>query len=328
MLLASDGEGAASKAIGVGLMSFPEVYDSLRPDVVVLLGDRFELLAPAIAALIHRIPIAHVHGGETSQGAIDEAVRHAITKMATFHFPATEVYKQRILQMGEPSERVFNCGSPGIDLLYREVLLSREELRSFLDLDLEGGVALVTFHPATLEGGCAAAQVEHLLRAIDGSGLKAVFTKANADPEGNVVNRAISKFCDSQPERFRLFDHLGPRTYHSCLKHLDLMIGNSSSGLVEAPSFGMPVVNVGDRQRGRVRARNVIDVGTSAEEIEMGIEKARSTEFTAGLRGLKNPYDEAGDGRASHRIKETLKHLVIDPSVLKKQFITLKEAAL
>ncbi len=325
MLLASDGEGANSKAIGVGLMAFPDVYDSLKPDVVVLLGDRFELLAPAIAALIHRIPIAHIHGGETSQGAIDESVRHSITKMATFHFPATEAYKRRILQMGEPPERVFNCGAPGIDLLYREELLSRDDLQSFLDLDLEGGVALVTFHPVTLEGGCAAAQVENLLQATDRSRLKAVFTKANADHEGSVINSLISEFCDSQPGRFRLFDHLGPGTYHSCLKHLDLMIGNSSSGLIEAPSFALPVVNVGDRQRGRIRARNVIDVGTSVEEIERGIERARSADFVQGLRGMQNPYDETGDGRASHRIKDTLRHMVIDPSVLKKEFISVNE---
>lgn len=326
MLLASDGESAVSKAIGVGLMSFPDVYDTLRPDTVVLLGDRFELLAPAIAALIYRIPIAHIHGGETSQGAIDEAVRHSITKMATFHFPATEAYKRRILQMGEPPERVFNCGAPGLDLLYRQDLLARDELQSSLDLNLEGGVALVTFHPVTLEGGCAASQLKDLLQVIDRSGLKAVFTKANADHEGSVINHLMAEFCDSQPGRFRLFDHLGPRTYHSCLKHLDLMIGNSSSGLIEAPSFALPVVNIGDRQKGRIRARNVIDVGTSIEEIERGIERARSPDFAQGLRGMKNPYDETGDGRASYRIKDTLRHLVIDPSVLKKEFFSLNEA--
>jgi UDP-N-acetylglucosamine 2-epimerase (non-hydrolysing)/GDP/UDP-N,N'-diacetylbacillosamine 2-epimerase (hydrolysing) len=228
--------------------------------------------------------------------------------------------------MGEPPERVFNCGAPGLDLLYRQDLLARDELQSSLDLNLEGGVALVTFHPVTLEGGCAASQLKDLLQVIDRSGLKAVFTKANADHEGSVINHLMAEFCDSQPGRFRLFDHLGPRTYHSCLKHLDLMIGNSSSGLIEAPSFALPVVNIGDRQKGRIRARNVIDVGTSIEEIERGIERARSPDFAQGLRGMKNPYDETGDGRASYRIKDTLRHLVIDPSVLKKEFFSLNEA--
>ena len=323
MLLSADSEVAVAKSIGVGLISFADALDALRPEILVLLGDRFELLSAAAAALMLKIPLAHIHGGETSQGAVDEAVRHAVTKMAVLHFPATEEYRRRILQMGENREHVFNFGAPGLDHLYRETLLSRAEFEGGMQLDLAGPVAIVTYHPVTLETTSALSQIGNLLEAVESSGIKAVFTKANADAHGREINREIARFCESNPARYHFFDNLGQKVYLSCLRHLDLMIGNSSSGLTEAPSFKMPVVNIGERQKGRTKAANVIDVGYDIEGILEGIHRANSPEFRNSLSDLKNPYDRFEDGKTSRRIKETLKNAVIDLELLQKKFIDL-----
>jgi UDP-N-acetylglucosamine 2-epimerase (non-hydrolysing)/GDP/UDP-N,N'-diacetylbacillosamine 2-epimerase (hydrolysing) len=323
MLLSADSEAAAAKSVGIGMISFTDAFQALKPEILVLLGDRFELLSAAAAALILKIPIAHIHGGETSQGAVDEAVRHAVTKMASLHFPATEEYRARIIQMGENPEHVFNFGAPGLDHLYREKLMSRVELEEWLQLQLKSPVAIVTYHPVTLGTTSALSQVQNLLLAVTESGVKAVFTKANADAHGREINREIASFCESNPARFRFFDNLGQKVYLSCLKNLDLMIGNSSSGLTEAPSFKLPAVNIGQRQKGRTRAANVIDTGYDSGEILEGIRKANSSEFRNSLSDLKNPYDRFEDGKTSHRIKETLKNAAIEGEFLQKKFIDL-----
>jgi UDP-N-acetylglucosamine 2-epimerase (non-hydrolysing)/GDP/UDP-N,N'-diacetylbacillosamine 2-epimerase (hydrolysing) len=312
------------KSIAVGLRRFAEAFVELQPEIVVLLGDRFELLAPAISALMLQIPIAHIHGGELSEGAIDDSVRHAITKMASLHFAATEAYRRRIIQMGESPDRVFNFGAPGLDELYGSPLLTRQELEEELGFSLNDPVALVTYHPASRDPSSAGSQVSRLVAAIKASGFKAVFTLANADAQGALINRRLQAACAQNPKRFKWIPHLGHRRYLSCLKYFAVMVGNSSSGLTEAPSFRLPVVNIGDRQRGRVRAANVIDVSCSRGAILGGIKKAVSPGFRASLGGVSNPYDRFHDGRASERIKDALKHLLLSDDVVKKHFHDLR----
>jgi UDP-hydrolysing UDP-N-acetyl-D-glucosamine 2-epimerase len=313
-------ERSTIRSLATGLTGFADAYAALRPDLVVLLGDRFELLAAAIPALMLRIPLAHIHGGERSEGAVDEAVRHAITKMASVHFAATAVYRRRIIQMGEDPVRVFNFGAPGLDQIHGAPLLTRPELEREIGLRLQGPVALVTFHPPTLDGGSLPAQLHALSQAIVASDVRAVFTMANADAQGARINAHFQALCAKFPQRFKWFPHLGHRRYLSCLAYFTVMIGNSSSGLTEAPSFRLPVVNIGDRQRGRVRAPNVIDVATSATAIRRGIQKACAPGFRAALAGMRNPYERFRDGSASERIKEVLKRLPLSANLLKKRF--------
>lgn len=311
------------RSIGLGLNGFGEALAELKPEIVVLLGDRFELLAPAISALMLGIPIAHIHGGELSEGAIDDSVRHAITKMASLHFAATETYRHRIIQMGESPDRVFNFGAPGLDQIHGSALMSRDELEEELQLDLEEQVAIVTYHPVTRDEDNAAIQLRGLIAAIKASGLKAVFTMANADAQGALINSRLQAVCKEIPERFKWIPHLGHRRYLSCLKYCALMIGNSSSGLTEAPSFRLPVVNIGDRQRGRVRARNIIDVPADGVSILKGIRRAVSSRFRASITTMRNPYDRYRDGRASERIKNVLRDTSISAEMLKKHFYDL-----
>jgi UDP-hydrolysing UDP-N-acetyl-D-glucosamine 2-epimerase len=322
--LTGDSSIANLKSIGVGLNGFGEAFSELKPEIVILLGDRFELFAPAISALMLGIPIAHIHGGELSEGAIDDSVRHAITKLASLHFAATETYRRRIIQMGEAPDRVFNFGAPGLDQLYGSTLLTRSQLEQELGFSLQDPIALVTYHPVTRDVDSAEAQVRCLVSAIKASGLKAVFTMANADAQGTLINTRLQAACEQVPGRFTWIPHLGHRRYLSCLKHFSVMVGNSSSGLTEAPSFRIPVVNIGDRQRGRVRAANLIDVACSRTAILQGIKRATSSRFRASLRGLRNPYDRFHDGRASERIKEVLKHVPLVDGFLKKSFHDLR----
>lgn len=308
------------KSIGVGLGGFAKAFAELKPEIVVLLGDRFELFPPAISALMLGIPIAHIHGGELSEGAIDDSVRHAVTKLAWLHFAATKTYRRRIVQMGESPDRVFNFGAPGLDQIYNSALLTRPQLEKELGLGLQDPIALVTYHPVTRGSDSAEEQVRCLVAAIKASGLNAVFTMANADAQGALINRRLQSVCTQNPGRFKWIPHLGHRRYLSCLKHFTFMVGNSSSGLTEAPSFRLPVVNIGDRQRGRVRAANVIDVPCSRNAILRGIKQASSPRFRASLRGMKNPYARFHDGRASERIKEVLKHVNLSDDSLRKSF--------
>lgn len=253
--MTGDSSLANLKSIGVGLKGFAEAFTELKPGILVLLGDRFELLAPAISALMLRIPIAHIHGGELSEGVIDDSVRHAITKLASLHFAATEPYRRRIIQLGESPNRVFNFGAPGLDQVYASDVLTRPQLEQELEFSLRKPIALVTYHPVTQDAGSAEFQVRCLVNAIKASGLNAVFTMANADSQGSLINARLQSACAQNPGRFLWIPHLGHRRYLSCLKHFALMVGNSSSGLTEAPSFRLPVVNIGDRQRGRIRAK-------------------------------------------------------------------------
>jgi len=311
------------KAISVGVAGFAKAFAELKPEIVVLLGDRFELLAPAISALMLGIPIAHIHGGELSEGSIDDSVRHAITKLASFHFAATETYRRRIIQMGESPDRVFNFGAPGLDQISASALLTRPQLEKELGLNLQDPIALVTYHPVTRDADSAEEQVRCVVAALKASGLKAVFTMANADAQGALINTRLRSVCALNPERFKWVPHLGHRRYLSCLKYFAVMAGNSSSGLTEAPSFRLPVVNIGDRQRGRVRAANVIDVPCARAAILRGIKQALSPRFRASLIGMRNPYDRFHDGRASARIKNVLKRVELSDDSLRKSFYDL-----
>lgn len=318
--LGADSARQNTRAIGRGVTAFADALVELKPAIVVLLGDRFELFGPAIASMMLGIPIAHIHGGERSEGAVDEAVRHAVTKMASLHFAATECYRRRIIQMGESPKNVFNFGAPGLDQLHHEPLMARSELELDLQLDLADPTALVTYHPETRDSADGRDQIETVLAAIERSGIKAVFTMANADSGGAVINSCIRDICAKHPDRFKWFANLGRRRYLSCMRYFSLMIGNSSSGLTEAPSFRLPVVNIGDRQRGRLRARNIIDVPRRKEEIQKAIKRALSPRFRASLRGMRNPYDRFHDGGTSLRIKNVLRNVDLSGELLKKKF--------
>jgi UDP-N-acetylglucosamine 2-epimerase (non-hydrolysing)/GDP/UDP-N,N'-diacetylbacillosamine 2-epimerase (hydrolysing) len=322
--LKGDSSLANLKAVCLGFKGFAEAFAELKPEIVVLLGDRFELLAPATSALMLQIPIAHIHGGESSEGAIDDSIRHAITKLASLHFPATEFYRRRIIHMGESPKRVFNFGAPGLDQLYGSTRLTRTQLEQQLGFSLRDSVAIVTYHPVTRDADPASDQVGCLVAAIKASGLRAVFTAANADAQGSLINDRLRIVCAQNPERFKWIPHLGHRRYLSCLEHFAVMVGNSSSGLTEAPSFRLPVVNVGDRQRGRVRAANVIDVPCSRVAILRGIKRAISPRFHESLKGMRNPYDRFRNGRASEQIKDVLKHVSLSQDFLKKTFYDLR----
>lgn len=324
LLLYSNTEVGMTKSIGEGCKLFADAFQRLKPDMVVIFADRFEMLSAAIAAYVTKIPIAHIHGGETTQGAVDEAIRHSITKMAGLHFAATEVYRKRIIQLGEHPKSVFNAGSPSLEALRSQELLTRKELEASLGFDLTGRVAILTYHPVTLERETPQKQIENILRALAKFDLKVVFTKANADAHGDIINKRIEAFCRKDPARYKLFDFLGQKRYFSCLKHFDVMIGNSSSGLVEAPSFKLPVVNIGDRQKGRIRAGNVVDVGYSSDAIQRGIRCALSKGFKVRLKKLRNPYACLHREKTSCYIKERLKKFAANGNSLKKEFYDIR----
>ena len=319
ILLSSDSEVATTKAVGLGCIGFSDSFNNLNSDMVVVLGDRFEILSASIAAMMARIPLIHLHGGETSQGAIDEGIRHSITKMATYHFPAAEEYKNRIVQMGENPKRVFNYGMAGLDHIYKLDLLTKEELEKKINFKFDNKTAIVTYHPVTLEKNNEG-QIDNLLEAIKQFDLKVIFTKSNADSGGRIINKKIKKFVNKNSNKHIFIDNLGQVKYLSTLKYVDLMIGNSSSGLLEAPSFKLPVVNIGDRQKGRIKADNVIDCNYDKTNIKKAIKKALSIKFINKIENIKNPYDKFEDGNTSYIIKEKLKNLNLNSEVLKKEF--------
>jgi UDP-N-acetylglucosamine 2-epimerase (non-hydrolysing)/GDP/UDP-N,N'-diacetylbacillosamine 2-epimerase (hydrolysing) len=320
MISSVHSQESISQSIGVGITAFTKVLRRLKPDWVVIFGDRFELFSIAIPSLILQIPLAHISGGEITEGAVDDVIRHAVTKMANVHFPAAEAYRKRIIQMGENPKNVFNFGHLGLDNLRAMRLYDREELRKELGLKRNAPTALVTFHPETMSKVSSVFQLEKILNVIRSFDMDVVFTKANCDAEGNRINKRLANFCRAHPERYKLFDNLGQQRYLSCLKHLDVMIGNSSSGLFEAPSFQIPVVNIGDRQKGRLRSRNIIDVGYSPVEIAKAISKALSRDFKKSLRGMKNLYCKNQDGRVAERIKDVLRTYSFGKTGLVKKF--------
>ncbi|HJL78903.1 MAG TPA: UDP-N-acetylglucosamine 2-epimerase [Candidatus Marinimicrobia bacterium] len=324
MLLSSDTPVGISKSMGLGIIGFAEAYEELNPDIVVLLGDRFEIYSAVAAAMIARIPIAHLHGGETTEGAFDEAIRHSITKMSHLHFTSTEEYRKRVIQLGENPERVFNVGAIGIENIQKLPLLSQEDLESEIGFSLGQQCLLVTYHPVTLEQATAQMQFQNLLNAIDTiDGLHVIFTKSNADTEGRIINRMIDEYVSTKKKSSAIsFTSMGQLRYLNAMKHVDAVVGNSSSGIVEAPSFKTPTVNIGDRQKGRIQSRSVINCSPTKDAIIQALKQAFSPEFGQGIQEMTNPY---GKENTARNIKEIIKYFDLT-NILKKEFYDIKIA--
>ena len=316
MLLSSDTPVGIGKSMGLATISFAEVLDRLKPDIMLVLGDRYELLAASQAALIARIPIAHLYAGESSEGAVDEAIRHSITKMAHFHFTTHEIYRKRVIQLGENPKRVFNFGSPGLDHLSKLELLSKSELEKSLDFRMGELNFLVTLHPTTLSKEYPGKVTSNLIDALKHfPKAKIIITKSNSDTEGRIINQLFEKFAEERPGNVKIFTSLGQLRYLSTLQHIDAVIGNSSSGIHEVPSFKKPTVNIGDRQRGRLKANSVVDCAENTDSIADAITKVLSEKFQTGLVDTISPY-RSND--ASHKIKEILKTIDLSKILMKK----------
>lgn len=316
MLTSSDTPVGIAKSMGVGLIGFADALSELRPDLIVVLGDRFEIFAAVAAALVARIPVAHLHGGEATEGLIDEAMRHSITKMSHLHFVATEEYRRRVIQLGEQPERVFLVGGLGVDNIDRLKLLDRAELEASLDFQFRQKNLLITFHPVTLESATAAAQMAELLAALaDLKDTGLIFTLPNSDTDGRVLIGMIEQFVIEHTNA-RAYTSLGQPRYLSCIAYVDGVVGNSSSGLAEVPTFRKGTINVGDRQRGRLQAASVINSAPTRLSIAAALGKLYSADFQAGLSQVRNPY---GEGGASEKIIAAVKSIALN-DLLKKRF--------
>jgi GDP/UDP-N,N'-diacetylbacillosamine 2-epimerase (hydrolysing) len=318
MILSSDTPAGISKSMGLAMISFADYFEKLKPDMLIVLGDRYETLAVATVAMNQRIPIAHLYGGETTEGAIDESIRHAITKLSYLHFTSAEEYRDRVIQLGENPERVFCVGAIGIENILNEKLLSKVEIAESIKFELNKPYAMVTFHPVTLEDNKSEEQIKVLLEVCECyKDMKFIFTKANADASGRIINQRIEDFVKKNDNAI-VFTSLGMIRYLSALKYCDMVIGNSSSGLVEAPSFGIPTINIGDRQRGRLQADSVINCEPIKKDIEKAIQLALTKEFKKKAKNTINPY---GNGKTSCKIVEKIKDFLINDKVnLKKKF--------
>ncbi len=317
ILLSSDTPIGISKSMGLAQISFGEAYEELKPDIMVVLGDRYEVFSAACAAMIARIPIAHLHGGEATEGVIDEPIRHSVTKMSHLHFVATGEYRKRVIQLGENPERVFNVGGMGIENIKRLQLLSKKDFEKSIGFKLNKKNILVTFHSVTLEKSTAKKQFEELLEALDElEETHMIFTKANSDTDGRIINQMIDEYVASNSDKSIAFTSLGQLRYLSALQYMDAVVGNSSSGLAEAPTFKIGTINIGDRQKGRIKAKSVIDCKPTKEDIQKAFYKLYSDEFQKRLKKAENPY---GDGVASRKIIEVLKKVELS-DILKKSF--------
>ena len=316
MLTSSDTPVGIAKSMGLGLIGFADALNELQPDLMMVLGDRFEIFAAVAAALVARIPVAHLHGGEKTEGAVDEALRHSISKMSHLHFVAVEEYRQRVIQLGEQPERVFLVGGLGIDNIKRLKLLDRAELEASLDFKLWQKSLLITFHPVTLEASTAAEQMSELLAALSAlNNTQLVFTLPNADTDGRALIKMVEQFVAEHPNS-RAYTSLGQLRYLSCIAHVDGVVGNSSSGLTEVPSFKKGTINIGDRQRGRLQAASVINCEPTSTAIEFALRKLYSTDFQETLPQVVNPY---GEGGAAEKVVNTLKSCSLN-GLVKKTF--------
>jgi UDP-hydrolysing UDP-N-acetyl-D-glucosamine 2-epimerase len=315
MLVAGDSPVALAKSVGLGVIGFADVFERLQSDLLMVLGDRFEILAAVQAALFARIPVAHLCGGDVTEGAFDESIRHAITKMAHIHFPTNADAARRLAAMGENPERVHTVGSPGLDRIRHMAFMARDEFFDVLRLTSMARTLLVVFHPATLDRGDPLEQLEELLAALEhlGPQVGLLITGANADTAGQRINARLQAFAESHPNAaFRL--SLGSELFINALHHVDAIIGNSSSGLYEAPTFGIPTVNIGDRQKGRLRAASVIDCVPERQAIRVAIDKA----LARGRQLTVNPY---GDGQAAELIVDKLRRIPDFGVLIRKPFV-------
>ncbi len=316
MLLSSDTPVGISKSIGLGIISYADVLERLKPDITVVLGDRFEALAFAVTSFTLKIPIAHLYGGEITIGALDDGYRHAITKLAYLHFTSTNEYRKRVIQLGEEPERVFNVGALGIDNIKKMNLLTKRELEKIFGRKLKKRNLLITFHPVTLSEQPLEEQFNELLKALDElKDTLLIFTKSNADIEGRKINRLIDEYVSKNKEKAIVFTNMGQVLYLSTMQYVDAVVGNSSSGIIEAPSFKIGTINIGERQKGRIKAKSVIDCEPKYESIKKAFDILYSKKFQDSLKSVENPY---GNGNAAIRIKKVLKNFPIRS--LKKKF--------
>ena len=323
MLLSSDSPAGISKSIGLGVIGFADEFQRADLDMLILLGDRYEALSAAICALVMRIPIAHLHGGELTEGAIDEGIRHSITKMSYLHFTSTEQYRNRVIQLGENPERVFYVGALGVENIKKINLMTKEELERSIHFEIDENTVVVTYHPVTLENNTVEEQFLNLLKVLDRNPkIRMIFTKANADTNGRIVNELIDKYAAQNSERACAFVSLGQKRYLSALKYCRIVIGNSSSGIIEAPSFGKPIINIGDRQKGRICADSVINCGYTQQEIQQAMETALTEEFENKARNCRNPYEK--ENTAANIISVIKDYLLNDKIKLKKGFYDIK----
>ncbi len=305
MLLSSDTPVGVAKSIGLGIIGYSDALDRLKPEIVVVLGDRFEAMAFALASFTLRIPIAHLYGGELTMGVIDDGYRHSITKLSTLHFTSTEEYRKRVIQLGEEPSRVFNVGALGLDNIKRLRLLKKEEVEERLGVRLKRKNLLITFHPVSVSPKEIERQTIELLSALDSlEDALLIFTKANADSGGRKINEIIERYVENSREKAVLFSNMGQLLYLSTMQFVDAVVGNSSSGIIEAPSFKIGTINIGDRQRGRVKAKSVLDCSPDRKSIKKAIEQLYSESFQKELKRVTNPY---GDGNAAQKIVEKLK---------------------
>lgn len=320
MQLSSDTPVGIAKSIGLGVIGFADALSRLKPDLLVLLGDRFEILAAAQTAMVARIPIAHIHGGESAEGVFDEAIRHAITKMAHIHFVAAERYRKRVIQLGENPDRVYNFGAPGLDHFRKLNLLSKSDFEKSTHFRLGKMSFLVTCHSVTLDSQGPIKPMTALLGALDYfAESHIIFTRTNSDTEGRVINRMIDDYVKKNSDRMIVFTNMGQLQYLSAMKNVDVIIGNSSSGIIEAPAAKKPTVNIGSRQDGRMKALSVIDCEETELSIRGAIEKALSHDFQKQLLSLVPLY---GEGNASDRIKECLKTVNLNGILMKRFYET------
>ena len=314
--LADDSSEGVAKSFAEAVPGFSTAFKKLKPDIIVILGDRYEILAAAISAMFARIPIAHIHGGEITEGAIDDTIRHSLTKMSHLHFTATEEYRKRIIQLGEQPSKVFNFGSPAIDFLKTVILPSKLDLEKKIGFKLGKINFLVTYHPETLSGANNEKAVKEMLKAFDPfPEAKIIFTKHNADSGGRIIGKTIEKYVYKNPGKAKLVTSLGRLYYLAAVKYCDMVLGNSSSGLIEVPAMKKPTVNIGSRQDGRIKAQSVIDCPAESGKIISAIRKALSKEFSAKLAKMISPY---GNGGSSRKIKEVLKTADLNKIICKK----------
>ncbi len=315
MLLSSDTPVGVAKSLGLGVVGYSDALSRLKPDISVVLGDRFEAAAFALASFTLKIPIAHLYGGELTKGVLDDGYRHSITKLSTLHFTSTEEYRKRVIQLGEEPSRVFNVGALGLDNIRRLRLLKREKVEEKLGVRLKRKNLLITFHPVSANLKEIERQTIELLSAMDGlEDVLLIFTKANADSGGRKINEIIKRYVENNREKAVLFSNMGQLLYLSTMQFVDAVVGNSSSGIIEAPSFRIGTINVGDRQEGRVKAESVIDCFPERRSIKEAINKLYSESFQKKLKNVKNPY---GDGNTARRIVKVLSSQAL---VVKKNF--------
>lgn len=323
MLSAGDSQCSIAQSVASGISEFGKVLSLDRPDLLIILGDRFEIFAAAVAAFIFKVPIAHLHGGELTYASMDDAFRHAITKMSMLHFVATSEYENRVVQLGEEAQRVFNVGAIGIDNIKNMKLLSHSELQRQLRFKFGKRNLLVTFHPATLENRASAFQFKELLLALDNfKDAKVIFTRPNADVDSLAIARMIDHYVKQNRDRARAFTSLGTLKYLSLIKNVDAVVGNSSSGIIEVPSFGKPTINIGDRQKGRVMAKSVINSLPQRKRISAAIKKALSPQFRKFCKTVNNPYDK---GNTAEKIYRAIKNNIDGLDNLQKTFYTIGE---